>query len=287
MAYQHAYWFTHYTTSTENGVNHAEMNLFEKLSVVFTGIKTPKPQLTDVPKGTFETIELESNEKLEGWLVEKDSSKGIVILFHGHLGTKSSLIEYSDAFGDLGYSTFMIDFMGSGNSEGYTTTIGFEESENVETAFNYIKNRFPKTEITLFGHSLGAAAIMKAVGEQQVFPDKIIVQTPFSTMLKTVRKRFKIFGLPSFPLAELLVFYGGAQHGFNAFSHNPTDYAHQIKIPTLLLYGKQDDRVDWEETEEIYNHLSGKKKMYVFEAIGHSDFLKKKNEWLEVVDSFL
>lgn len=287
MAYQHAYWLTHYTKGTKNAVNHTEMGVFQKISVLFTGIKTAKPQLTALPRERNETIQLESNEKLEGWLVEKDSSKGIVILFHGHLGTKSGLIEYSEAFGRLGYSTFMIDFMGSGNSGGYKTTIGFEESENVETAFNYIKKRFPEAKIILFGHSLGAAAIMKAVADKRVFPNKIIVQTPFSTMLKTVKKRFEIFGVPSFPLAELLVFYGGWQHDFNAFDHNPTDYAREMNVPTLLLYGAKDDRVDRSEAEEIYNHLPDQKKLYIFEAVGHNDFLKNKKEWLETVQEFL
>jgi alpha-beta hydrolase superfamily lysophospholipase len=286
MAYQQAYWLTHYTENTQNVVNHTEMNMFQKISVLFTGIKTAKPQLTAYPREESETILLKSNETLEGWLVEKDSSKGIVILFHGHLGTKSSLIEYSEAFGVLGYSTFMIDFMGSGNSEGYTTTIGFQESENVETAFNYIKKRFPETEVVLFGHSLGAAAIMKAVADKRVFPDKVIVQSPFGTMLKTVKKRFEIFGIPSFPLAELLVFYGGWQNDFNAFDHNPTDYARQMNVPTLLLYGAKDDRVDRSETEEIHNHLSDPKKLHIFETVGHSGFLKNKKEWLETVQSF-
>jgi uncharacterized protein len=34
--------------------------------------------------------------------------------------------------------------------------------------------------------------------------------------------------IPPFPLAELIIFWGGVQHGFNAFAHNPVTYAAQV-----------------------------------------------------------
>lgn len=45
---------------------------------------------------------------------------------------KSSMIDKADVFLDLGYNVFMVDFIGSGGSEGLQTTIGYKEAENVK-----------------------------------------------------------------------------------------------------------------------------------------------------------
>ena len=74
---------------------------------------------------------------------------------------KSSLLDKAEIFLNLGYNTFLVDFMGSGGSDGNQTTIGFYEAEEVKTAFNYLEACGEKN-IILFGTSMGAAAIMKA-----------------------------------------------------------------------------------------------------------------------------
>lgn len=84
-----------------------------------------------------------------------------------------------------------------------------------------------------------------------------MIECPFGSMYKTVCARFKTINAPTFPMAGLLVFWGGIQNNFWAFEHNPTN----IKCPTLLLYGAKDGKVSKEEIDEIYNNLGGQKKL--------------------------
>ena len=94
--------------------------------------------------------------------------------------------------------------------------------------------------------------------------------------------------IPSFPFAELLLFYGGIQTGFNPFKHNPTEYAKQIQIPTLVLYGAKDGRVTRKEIDQIYENLSGEKELVIFENSGHEIYLNDhKDDWSNEVDNFL
>jgi hypothetical protein len=46
--------------------------------------------------------------------------------------------------------------------------------------------------------------------------------------------------VPSFPAAQLLVFWGGVQAGFNGFSHRPAEYAKSVSCPVLFLHGEDD-----------------------------------------------
>lgn len=297
MAYHHAYKFTHFkeksTEKTTSRVKPENLSFFGKVNTLLFGVQNFKPKITNYPQNTFETIILNSNVKLEGWLIQPknispDSTKGTVILFHGYTGNKSSLIEYGNEFRAKGYAVFLIDFMGSGNSEGYQTTVGYKESENVKSTFDYIKKQNLHQEIILFGHSMGAVAIMKAVAEYKLQPNKIIIQCPFGSMKTTVKNRFKAMGVPSFPFAELLVFYGGLQNNFNAFEHNPTKYAKYIEIPTLLVHGQNDQRVTANEIHQIFNNLAGQKELLVLKESGHDGYLENNyHEWTKTINTFI
>ena len=81
-----------------------------------------------------------------------------------------------------------------------------------------------------------------------------------------------------FILADMLLFYGGLQNGFNPYQHKPIEYAKKIDIPTLLLYGEKDERVTIEETKAIYENLSGKKSIAILKNSAHENYLNNDEE---------
>jgi len=289
IIYNQAYRFTHFSeTEIEKTKRPEELNTFEKVQTLFLGINIPKPKNVDVPERAYETIHLESHEKLETWHVKIPNPKGTIIMFHGYSSSKSELLGYSEEFNKKRYSTFLVDFMGSGGSSGYTTTVGFKESRDVKEAYEYILKETAESEIIVFGSSMGAVSIMKSIADYKIEPDKIIIECPFGSFKKTTQKRFEAMNLPAFPLANLLIFYGGLQLGFNAFQHNPTEYAKEIKLPTLLLYGAKDARVTRAEIDEIYKNLNGKKVLGIMENSEHEIYLNDDSEkWNKMIDEFI
>src|SRR5205085_9033661 len=129
--------------------------------------------------------------------------------------------------------------------------------------------------IYLFGTSLGAVAILKAIHDYHLQPAAIIIECPFGSMYQTTCARFRIIKVPPFPMAGLLVFWGGIQNGFWAFGHNPTMYARSVKCPTLLLYGEKDEKVSRQEIDDIYKNLAGKKTLRTYPLAGHENYLIK------------
>lgn len=94
--------------------------------------------------------------------------------------------------------------------------------------------------------------------------------------------------VPAVPMAALLTFWGGVQHGYWAFDHNPSEYAKAVRCPTLLLFGEKDDRVSIEETKEIFNNLKGKKTLFTYRDAGHNVFSdNNKSNWIKDVNQFL
>lgn len=288
IAFFHAYKFTHFSDdNSEKTKSPNKLSVLEKTKTLFFGVNNPKPKNTKFPTQSFQTITLKSNKEIECWFIETPKAKGTIILFHGYGSEKSSMIKKSDEFLKLGYNAMLVDFMGSGNSEGNQTTIGFKEADQVKTCFDFISKKGEKNTY-LFGTSMGAVAIMKSISDQKINPKGIIIECPFGSMYQTVCARFNRMNAPTFPMAGLLLFWGGLQNGFWGFSHNPTEYANNISCPVLLLYGEKDKSVSREEIDEIYLNLKGKKYLSTYKGTGHENYLiKNKKKWITDISNFL
>jgi uncharacterized protein len=255
IAYFHSYKFTHFIdTEKEKTKDPKKLSSREKIKTLIFGVNNPRPANNKLPNQHFSAFKLKSNKEIECWSIKVDNSKGTVVLFHGFNGQKSSMLDKADVFLKLGYNTLLVDFMGSGGSEGNQTTIGFFEAMEVKTCYDYLLS-IGENKIYLFGTSMGAVALMKAIADSEVRPTAIIIECPFGSMYQTVCARFKTMNIPAFPMAGLLVFWGGVQNGFWAFEHNPSEYAKRINCPTLLMYGEQDEKVSRSEIEEIFENL--------------------------------
>lgn len=287
MAFFQAKSFTHFSTAHTKPVKNKNLTFGEKAKMAIFGIDIPRPKNTKTPTQPYQTVTIESTVPLEGWYIAADSAIGTIIIFHGYRSHKSSMLGHSDEFLQMGYNTLLVDFMGSGGSGGNSTTIGYEEGEQVKDCFEFIKNK-GEENIVLSGISMGAASITRAMYEFDISPNKIILECPFGTFYEAVEGRFRSLGMPSMPLAPLLIFWGGVQNGYWAFDHNPAEYAKSIDTPTLLLWGELDDRVTRAETEAIFNNLNGEKKMIFYPNSGHESYLNDhKEDWISDVKSFL
>ena len=288
VAMFHAYKFTHFADSNVVKTRDAkDLSTSGKIRTILFGIDNPRPVNKTKPAQKFETIILQSNKAIECWSVKADNARGTVIIFHGFSGNKSTMLDKSDEFLKLGYNTFLVDFMGSGGSEGNQTTIGFQEAEEVKTCYDYLAESGEK-KIFLFGTSMGAVAILKALNDHNLDPAAIIIECPFGSMYQTTCARFKSLNIPTFPMAALLVFWGGIENGFWAYSFRPAEYAKAIRCPALLLYGGKDEKVSRQEIDEIFENMNCKKQLRTYPLAGHENYLKKyREQWKEDILSFL
>jgi alpha-beta hydrolase superfamily lysophospholipase len=259
------------------------------------GLGQPKLVSTKLPSDiglsyTTQRIPVQPEEWLEAWYIptQNATAKGTVLLFPGNGGSKArQLLAPAQVFHNLGYDTLLIDFRGVGGSSGSTTTLGMREAEDVAIAANYAQNNFD-SPVVLYGVSMGSAAILRAVAAEGVQPDAIILELPFSTMLNAVRSRLREARAPTFPLAELAVFWGSVQHGFNGFAHNPVVYAKQVTVPTLILQGELDKWTTSKEIDRLFGNLGGEKRLAIFPNVGHNLLVTVDRElWQQENSQFL
>jgi alpha-beta hydrolase superfamily lysophospholipase len=280
-----------YTPTTDTWTKPVSQNIFAKTWRLFTGIKFYRQQSTDTPTFTYSAIQLKtaSDILVEAWYAKTDTvPKGTVILFHGLMGNKGQVLVEAGAFRAFGYNVMLLDVRGHGNSGGKVITIGYRESEEVKLAYDYIVQRGEKN-IFLWGSSMGAVEIIKAVSDYQLKPAGIIAEMPFLSLQSHLEGRARILGFPEQPFAFLTSFWIGTERGFNGWGFKTTRYAKNINCPVLMQYGEKDELVLKYETDAIYSAIaSSHKKLVIYDDAAHELFFRKDPAmWNREVEGFL
>jgi alpha-beta hydrolase superfamily lysophospholipase len=293
IAFMQAWAMTHFVPAGQRTPAIESLSLPQKAWTIVAGVTVPRPQNNSTPANfglsyEIRRIDAAHGEWLEAWFVPSVPSHAVVLMFPGYATSKDTLLAPASALHDMGYDALLVDFRGSGGSSGSDTTLGVREADDVATSVAYARQTWSDEPIVLYGVSMGAATVLRAVAKDGVQPDALILESPFDRLLTTVGNRFHSMGLPAFPSAELLVFWGSLQHGFDGFQHNPVEYARWVKCPTLFMYGNQDPRVTPEQSIAIYEQLGGPKELVSFPGAGHTSLIAAApQEWKAHVGKFL
>lgn len=291
VAFAQAWNMTHYVVSGAKTKSLERLTFWEKCKIVVTGPTVTRPQNKLKPEDyglAVRAVVIESGgERLEAWRTSAPG-KPAVVMFPGYANSKDTLLRAAQEFEKTGFEVWMVDFRGCGGSTGNKTTIGWYEADDVAAAVAAVRAENKERKVLLYGQSLGAASILGATGSGKAAPDAIIAEAPFDSLLQTVGNRFSVMGMPRFPFAHLLVFWGGVQHGFNGFDHAPAEAAKGIRVPTLVMMGEKDSRVGLESGQTVAASLGANGTFHVFRGKGHAFLVQDAtSEWRETVSTFL
>lgn len=293
LAYNHAWAMMHFTTGGDRTRSPEALSFVQKAQVVHVGVNIPRPAGTLLPSDLDDdtkVLKIDGPESitLEAWYRDRGAITPLVILFHGYSAEKTSLLAEARALLEMGASVMLVDFRGSGGSSESYTTMGVREAEDVAAVVSFAKENLSHAGTVLFGQSMGAVAILRAMKHHGIQPDAVIVEAVFDTMLNTARNRFHAMRIPSFPSAELLVFWGGRPWNFDGFRHNPVDYASSVHCPALFMHGRDDPRAKVDEGRRVFDAVSGPKNFVTFDKTGHeSYFAAHSADWRKAVEEII
>ena len=287
-----AFAFTHFSDKKITKQTHS--NAFEQKFNRIFGKQHPRQLVIDSLTVPHQSLFIQSDSlKLAAWyLKHRDGSisKGTVIMFHGYESSRSEIIPEATAFYNMQYNVLMIDFRGHGQSQGNVCSMGYFESHDVKSAYNFIKNTGEKN-IVLWGGSMGAASITKAMHDDNTIkPSKVILEKSFGVMTDAVEGLVRnSMHEPQEPLATMLTFWGSVEEGVWMFNMKPELYVKSITCPALIQWGDHDENVSRQETESIYNNLgSSKKQLVIYPNCRHENLLlKNPSLWKSSVSNFL
>jgi fermentation-respiration switch protein FrsA (DUF1100 family) len=219
----------------------------------------------------FEDVMLTSSDgvRINGWYAPARNGRGTVLFFHGNYGNISHRVGSIEIFHDLGFSVFIIDYRGYGQSGGARSFRGV--TLDALAAWEWITEErgVPAGEIAVFGRSIGGAVAMELMRHAE--PKALILESTFSSLPDMVRVQFLA------PLARLVI----------GDIWNSAQAASGLSVPTLVVHSPDDGVVPYRLGKRLYDAVSGEKTFLEIRG-GHNDgFMDSYDVYRPALDVFL
>lgn len=256
-----------------------ELDAAGRLRTLLLGVRIPRPEASRAPEdlglprqdlpwtGPEDTPQV-------AWHIPAGGGEaaGTVILWHGYAAARDQLLETAARLHAAGQACVLADLPGSGDGPGNTTTLGLREAESVARLARAVREATGEDPV-LYGFSMGGSAVLHALAraDELALPVRgAVVEATFARLLTTVQRRFHLMGLPGSPGAELLLFWGGWQAGFDADAIAPVAWAEEVTVPVLVLQGGADPRATPEDGAAIAAALGAHGELALLEGLAHA-----------------
>ncbi|MUH36817.1 alpha/beta hydrolase [Zobellia amurskyensis] len=217
----------------------------------------------------FEEFNLTTDDgaKLNAVHIKQDSSKGIILYFHGNSGNISHLIHVANLFSEKGYESILVDYRTYGKSTGKVSEQALYD--DAQLFYNYAKERYSENEIILYGRSFGTGIATWLASENN--PEKLVLESPFYSAVALGKHRF-----PFLPIDWL-----------SNFRFPSNEYVKQVQCPIYIFHGKEDSVIPYESAEKLYEAIPGnKKELFTISKAGHN-YLQDFKVFKEGMNSIL
>jgi fermentation-respiration switch protein FrsA (DUF1100 family) len=231
----------------------------------------------------YEDVDFKSADgtALHGWFMPAknktpQAAKGTVVFSHGNAGSLGYHLGFCVWFAEAGYNVLMYDYRGFGKSGGTVGRRGM--IDDVKAAFAYAGTRrdIDAGKLISYGHSLGGAQSVTALGESPVKGLRaIIIDGAFASYQAMAR-------------------IVGGQLGASLVTDelSPRDYVRKLTpTPFLVVHGTKDEIVPFSQGKQLYEAAGEPKTLFEVKAGRHGTALsndngayrKKMIEWLDGV----
>jgi hypothetical protein len=182
----------------------------------------------------------EPGQILHGWWIPAPHARAKVVLYlHGNDGNVSTNMHGIAPLRELGYSVFLIDYRGFGESDG-----GFPSEQGVyrdaQAAWDYLVSErgVNPADIVMYGHSLGGAiAIELALHHPEAAG--VVVESSFTSIRDMAKLEARYAAIP---LGLLL------NQRFDSI-----DKVGRLVLPVLYIHGTADEIVPFEMGKALYD----------------------------------
>lgn len=255
--------------------------------------RTPLSQHPSELGLAYEDVEFSPRDEpalqLRGWWLPAGQARASVIRVHGLDGNRSSMLAFSAALLEAGYSVLVFDLRGHGESDSAQMGAGLRERDDVLGAIDFVRRRQAGADgaIFLHGNSYGAAiALLSGWREPRV--RGVFADSGFASLSELVSQEVASrTGLPGWAAEALrpgVVLVGRLLHGIDIAAVNPATDAASYAYPLGLAHCRGDERIPVSHFDRIAAGLRQPASARVFADCPHSDAWEVyPSEYVELV----
>lgn len=178
--------------------------------------------------------------ELAGWWFPSPGSEHVVVVSHGHRGSKADMLGIGPGLWRAGMNVLLFDFRGNGGSQDGPQSLAHYEQRDLEAAIDLALALAPGARLSLLGFSMGAATtLLVAARDPRVA--RVVADSSFADMRGVIAHAITGFRLPPVPLVDLVDMATGARYGYRFREVVPLEVVADLAPrPLLLIHGTKD-----------------------------------------------
>ena len=199
------------------------------------------------------TVSDKSNIHIVKFPSQKDSSRGVVLFFHGNSENINRYAKYAPIFTSKGYDVWMLEYPGYGKSRGAMNESNFYEWA-LQT-YKLARTKYQPTQIILYGKSLGTGIATQLASKRDC--KKLILESPYYELPSLFRPYLFLF-----PLNRLM------HHHFPTY-----EYIQKVDAPITILHGTEDGLISLKNSEKLSRFFKKGDQLIPVKGGSHNDLL--------------
>jgi pimeloyl-ACP methyl ester carboxylesterase len=209
------------------------------------------------------SVSVAENISIGGRLHIADKKAPVIVLFHGNGEIASDYDGIWPLYEQIGVSLLVMDYRGYGTSDGSPTASDLlDDSMAIYRSLPYIlsEHGLDKCKIFIMGRSLGSAAAVEIASQAGNEISGLIIESGFASSLRLIER------LSGGTLSP------DVREGASGFDNEGK--MDRITVPTLIIHGKMDMIIPFENGEILFNACKSEKKKFLpIPDAGHNDLL--------------
>lgn len=208
--------------------------------------------------------------QLTGWWIEHPKPIATILFFHGNAGNMGDRIQFLTYLHEAGFSVFIFDYRGYGESEGKPAEDGI--LMDGDAAYEELTTQIgiPPDQIVFFGRSLGGVIAAYTARGRPI--RGLILEGTFPSAYDMAEILFAPIRVPR-PLISVRL--------------DTLSYLTLRRCPLLVIHGTHDEVIPFRMGQKLYNLAAQPKSFYVVDRGGHNDcYIVGTKAYFEQIRSF-
>ncbi len=183
---------------------------------------------------------------------------------------------YAAPYRESGYNVLVTDSRAHGFSDGQYSTIGKEESRDLEKWARLLTEKYGIKSILLHCICIGCATgLLAATRSGSTLPFKgIILDGCFTTFRETYKRHMQVDRRPLFPVLDMIMLMIYRNTGCNVLTDSPKRMLPRLRIPVMFIHGKCDIYSLPAKAEQLYSSTGSESKRLVWMEKGCHSHLR-------------
>ncbi|MGD8454394.1 MAG: alpha/beta fold hydrolase [Phycisphaerae bacterium] len=193
---------------------------------------------------------------LRTWYLPAKLDRGLVVVSCGNTGPMECYLFSAQILTDNGWSAVMYDYEGFGESGGEPSLDTLRR--DLETVLDWARSRTGRSQVTLFGMSLGSIPSVTVAVERPDAVNAVVLDSPVALGAQIERFGFVVAGKTEWITGQLNV---------DLLSDELIQWLDQ---PLLIYLHEQDPIATADSVELLFNRAAGPKQIVRFPELGHA-----------------